>query len=215
MNDDLSPQPADLTSMREIESRLRARTQAMQTDLARLRSQVRILGLGFGLSLSVLALLIFAPSVFGPPALGDIVEARSFRIVDGSGITRGEWAVDDEGNARMSLLDQRSRPRLNMTVLGSGFPGVALINGEGQRRAVLGLLPDETTTLVFADGSGVPRAVLGLTRADEANLAFADAEGVTRLGMGLAGNGMGSVMMPQDTVSTAPAAANGGGGGGR
>ena len=79
------------------------------------------------------------------------------------------------------------------------------LSGPEQRRAVLGLLPDETTTLVFADGGGIPRAVLGLTRADEANLVFADADGVTRMGMGLAGDGFGSVMMPEDTLS-APAA---------
>ncbi len=58
---------------------------------------------------------------------------------------------------------------------------------------MLGLLPDQTTTLVFADGRGVPRAVLGLTSADEANLVFADAQGESQIGMGLDSSGIGSV----------------------
>ena len=151
----------------------------------------------------LLALALFAPDFIVSAPTNDIVEAQSFRIVDADGMARGEWGIDEEGNARLSLLDERRQPRLNLTVLQSGSPGMALISDSGQRRAVLGLLPDETTTLVFADGGGIPRAVLGLTRADEANLVFADANGVTRMGMGLAGDGFGSVMMPEDTL-TAP-----------
>ena len=201
MNDTTMPDPADRTTLREMEDRLRARMRAMEEDRRRMRTQVRVLGLGFGLTLSLLALALFAPGFVGAAPTGDIVEARSFRLVDADGVERGEWGIDADGNTRLSLLDERRQPRLNLTVLQSGSPGMALISDSGQRRAVLGLLPDETTTLVFADGGGIPRAVLGLTRADEANLVFADAEGVTRMGMGLAGDGFGSVMMPQDTLA--------------
>lgn len=203
MNETTIPGAADLADMREIESRVRARFRAMEEDNRRLRAQIRVLGLGFGLTLCLFGLVWFAPGLVGGAATGDIVEAQSFRLVGTDGVVRGEWGVDAEGAARLSLLDHRRQPRLNLTVLNSGFPGVALINEDGQRRAVLGVLPDETTTLVFADMGGIPRAVLGLTHADEANLVFADAEGVTRLGMGLAGNGVGSVMMPQDTMAAA------------
>ena len=61
------------------------------------------------------------------------------------------------------------------------------------------LLPDETTTLVFADGAGIPRAVIGLLRGEAANLLLADAEGVSRIGFGLDSEGFGSVLLPENT----------------
>ena len=202
MNDSPIPGASDVAAMREIEDRVRARVRATEEDTRRMQIQVRLLGLGFGLTLCLLGLVIFAPGLIGASPSVDIVEAQRFRLIGADGGLRGEWGVDEDGSTRLSLVDQRRQPRLNLTVLESGFPGMALINGDGQRRAVLGLLPDQTTTLVFADGGGIPRAVLGLTNADEANLVFADAEGVTRMGMGLGGNGMGSVLMPNDTVDT-------------
>jgi hypothetical protein len=64
----------------------------------------------------------------------------------------------------------------------------------------MGLLPDESTSLVFADGAGLPRAVLGLSRGDAAHLVFADADGVTRVALGLDEMGMGSVILPGDSA---------------
>lgn len=201
MTEPSSPNRFDPTLSREMEDRIRARMQALEADTHRLRRQVRVVGLGLAMTLALLGLAVFGPGWVGADAGGPVVEARAFRLVDAEGVVRGEWQVDGEGAARLSLMDTRREPRLNLAVLESGFPGLALINEAGQRRAVLGLLPDQTTTLVFADAAGVPRAVFGLTRADEANLVFADAEGVTRLGMGLAGDGVGSVLMPQDTLA--------------
>ena len=202
MNDSPMPGAVDVAAMREIEDRVRARIRAMEEDWHGMQTRVRLLGLGLGLTLCLLGLVMFAPGLIGTSASADVVEGQHFRLLGADGLVRGEWGVAEDGSTRLSLLDQRRQPRLNLTVLGSGFPGMALINDDGQRRAVLGLLPDNTTTLVFADGGGIPRAVLGLTHADEANLVFADAEGVTRMGMGIAGNGLGSVLMPQDTVDS-------------
>ena len=77
---------------------------------------------------------------------------------------------------------------------------MSLVNSNGRSRAALGLLPDESTSLVFADGSGVARAVLGLSRGDAAHLVFADAGGVSRVALGLDGTGVGSVILPQDSL---------------
>ena len=74
---------------------------------------------------------------------------------------------------------------------------MSLANAQGQRRVALGLLPDETTSLVFADGAGVPRAVLGVTRGEAASLVFANAEGQGLVGLGVDGSGIGSAMLPE------------------
>ncbi len=74
------------------------------------------------------------------------------------------------------------------------------MNANGRRRAGLALLPDESTSLVFADGAGVPRAVLGLSTGDAAQLVFADAGGTARVALGLDETGLGNVILPEGVV---------------
>ena len=99
------------------------------------------------------------------------------------------------------MFDRQERERLSISVRSEGYPGLSLSNEAGERRVALGLLPDETTTLVFADGQGVPRAVLGLVRGDAANLLLADSEGVSRIGFGLDSGGVGSVILPNESAN--------------
>nr|NIT88350.1 hypothetical protein [Gemmatimonadota bacterium]NIV62535.1 hypothetical protein [Gemmatimonadota bacterium] len=61
--------------------------------------------------------------------------------------------MDDDGGASLKLLDIEQRERLSFSVRGEGYPGLSLSSAEGERRVALGLLPDGTTSLVFADGS--------------------------------------------------------------
>jgi hypothetical protein len=198
MADPKTPGPGDLGTMRELEERMRVGLAVLERKNRKLRNEVRILTVGFGLMVALLGLVAVGSALQGDgPAMLDV---RRLRIVDAQGIARGEWTVDDNGSSRLSVLDMRGRPRLNLSVLQNGYPGLALVNEAGQRRAVLGSLPDQTTTLVFADGQGVPRAVLGLTGADAANLVFAGSDGISRMGMGLDGRGVGSLMVPPDSA---------------
>jgi hypothetical protein len=176
-----------------------ARLRAAEQDTRSLRASVRwvALLLGIGLGVSFLASTEWPlNAIRGADA--SVIEASRVVLVGPDGEPRGEWFVDEDGNARLALLDQQAQERLLLTVRDGGFPGISLSNAEGQRRVALGLLPDETTSLVFADGGGIPRAVLGLTRGESANLVFADGDGVSRVGLGLNGNGIGSVMLPSD-----------------
>lgn len=193
---------ANVAMMRDIDERLRARMVALEREVASVRGRSRVLFLGLLVTLALLVVVAAFPDLIastGVRAASESLEVRRLVLLgpEGRG-RRGEWSVDEDGNARLSLMDQQGRPRLNLTVLGGGFPGISLANAEGQRRAVLGLLPDETTSLVFADHAGVTRAVVGLTQQNAANLVFADANGITRIGLGLDGNGVGSVMLPEE-----------------
>lgn len=212
------PHTTDPGAAREMEDRIRAELAVLERKSSRLQRRVGLLSLAVTLLVVLLALSVLAPRFLSTDT-GRVLEANRIRLLDVDGSPRGEWAVDAQGDVRLSLLDRSGQQRLNLTVLNSGFPGLALVNDAGQRRAVLGLLPDQTTTLVFADVKGTPRAVLGLTSADAANLVFADAEGISRMGMGLDGKGTGSVMMPSDSVggSIGPASLplSGSAGGGR
>ena len=185
----------------EMEERLHARIRAVERQARGLRTRVRWLGLALLGAVALAAFALVNPGFLDGTRLGGseptVVEATRIVLVNENGIPRGEWFVDEEGNGRLAMLDQQQRERLLLTVRGAGYPGISLSNAAGQRRVALGLLPDETTSLVFADGAGVPRAVLGLTRGESANLVLADREGVSRIGLGLDGDGMGSVLLPE------------------
>jgi hypothetical protein len=186
--------------MREIEDRLRARLNAVERETESLRSRARFYGFALTATLALLAIVAVYPDILataGIRSAKERLEVRHLVLLGPDGARRGEWAVDGEGNARLNLLDRQGRPRLSLSVLDGGFPGMSLSNSEGQRRAVLGLLSDETSSLVFADGT-MPRAVIGYDAPkDAASLVLSDADGVPRVGMGLEGTGQGSVILPE------------------
>lgn len=199
--------------LREIEERVRARLSTVERQNERLQTRTRLLGLGLLVAGAILAVVAVAPdtlTVVGLRQGESLVEAHGFRLVDSNGIRRGEWWVDDDGAARLSLLDQQGRPRLNVTVLQSGSPGISLMDNSGMRRAVIGVLPDGETNIVLADVNETPRVVLGLNTQNTASLAFADADATTRLGLGLDASGMGSLMLPDSTAQPADSVAGDG-----
>ncbi len=197
--------PDASAAMRDLEERLRSRMNVLEAQHARTRGHLRLMTFALLGLVAILGAVTLAPGLIGAVRSGDVAEFQAIRLIDATGTVRGEWGIDDDGANRLSLFDQQARPRLNLSVLASGFPGLALVNDAGQRRAVLGMLSDQTTSLVIADGRGTPRAVLGLTADDAANLVLADADGVSRLGMGLERDGTGTVMMPDESTTVPPA----------
>lgn len=184
----------------EIEHRLMARVNSLERDLRGVRSRSRLFALGLLGSLILALLALLGGGLLPSAASSDVLEFRRIVLLGPDGQPRGEWGVDAQGNSTLSMFDQQRRPRLTFTVRTGGDPGLSLSNTAGQRRVALGLLPDETGSLVFADGSGVPRTVLGLVRGDAASLVLADAGGVSRIGFGLDGQGIGSVMLPDEEL---------------
>jgi len=193
---------SDAEKMREFqEERERAHYQILEENVRRLRRGMRGLTFGFVLVLGLYVVTIFRPDLLGikfGPEVSELLRVRHLVLEDPSGVTRGEWRVDEEGNARFSLQDRRGKVRLSLSVLSGGSPGLSLIDDADQRRAALALLPDGTTNLVLADGSGRHRAVLGLSPADATHLVFADAQGSIRVALGLDGTGVGTFMIPEE-----------------
>lgn len=184
---------------------IRDRFRAAERHIRRLQMRSRVLTVGM---LGAFALAgagwITPPAWASGAGESDTLEARRIVLVGPNGLPRGEWSVDQDGNASLTILDLQQRERLSFSVRGEGYPGLSLSNEAGERRVALGLLPDETTSLVFADGSGVPRAVLGLLRGDAANILLADADGVSRIGFGLDSQGLGSVLLPESYPDLPP-----------
>lgn len=201
---DKTSDKSSVSGFHDVEERIRQRLLAVEREAAWLRSRVRLLGIGLLLTLGLGAAGAFSQGI---PGLGGrnrtlaTLTAQRIILTDASGTARGEWRVDEEGNARLGILDRQGRPRLSLSVLSGGSPGMTLINQNGQRRAGLALLPDESTNLTFADGAGIPRAVLGLTSGDAAQLVFQDAAGRPLVALGLDEAGFGTVILPEEPDS--------------
>jgi hypothetical protein len=127
------------------------------------------------------------------------LSAREFLLAGPDGVVRARWEVTDQNGARLAFYDAKGAPRLRLTVQpGEGGAGITLADAQGHARVVLGLLSDETGSLVFADGSARTRAVLGLSADQAASVVFADQLGVTRAGMGV--DRAGAKLLLSDSV---------------
>lgn len=142
------------------------------------------------------------------PAQDDAGEVRAqrFVLIGADNRVRGTWGVDEQGVTRLLLRDDAGVPRLRISVLENGSPGMAFTDEAGHSRVVLGLLPDRSSSLVFADPSGATRAVLGISPDESATLVFADPAGQTRAGLGVNGKGGPTFLMADDNAVGADSA---------
>ncbi|HSM05120.1 MAG TPA: hypothetical protein VK858_10850 [Longimicrobiales bacterium] len=196
--DEVRNGPDDGGMRDEMEHRLMARVAGLEREIAGLRGGNRLLGIALIAALGLSALSILRPDFLAMSGTSDVVQARDFVLVGADGQVRGRWSVADNGpNATLAMQDQSGTPRLTLTVGGDG-PGMSFADAAGQNRVALGVLADETSSLVFADRSGETRAVLGMSSGGAAaTLVLADAAGLSRIGLGVDATGLSSVLLPE------------------
>jgi hypothetical protein len=93
-----------------------------------------------------------------PPA--DVVSAREFRLVDGTGKPIASW-VEGALGARMIFGRDPAHPRAVVGALDNGDPGVSLFDGEGGLRADFRVGSGNFPTLRLTDIKGKKTALLG------------------------------------------------------
>lgn len=204
----------DTEKLLEMENRIRQRHRLLEEENGRLKARLRIVGIGLVVALVLNLATIFLPGVTGLPSRvhsSGTLRIHHVVLQDASGNRRGEWQVDGEGNARLTLLDRQSNPRLSLSVLSGGSPGMSLIDATGQRRVGLAFLPDESAYLTLADRSGVSRAVLGLEPSGATSLTFADGNASLRAALGLDPEGAGVLMIPEEVPGASEEQGGGGG----
>lgn len=171
---------------REFEDVVVRRLEEVEESNRRLRTINGVM-LG-GLVLLAAAFAWFYTQVAGgaPAWASERVSAQEFVLTAADGSRRGVWRAGNDGTTRFVLSDGSGAARLRLSVLeDAGAPGISLLDGDGSPRIVLGHLPDQTSTLVFADSDGTTRTVIGISANRTANVVFADREGVTRAGLGV------------------------------
>jgi hypothetical protein len=203
---DATPDPL-LRQMRELERGMAIRTQELERENRRLRR----LWMGTLVSVALLlglatALVIVAARHGLPGTVAHVVEARQFLLRDRSGAVRGSWTTAADGSMRLLLQTPGSKAGLSLSVLGGGASGITVRDSAGRSRAVLGLLPDQTVSLLLADENGTTRTVLSLVRGGSSTLVFADRSGSAKVGMGVDSRGQSTLTMsePPESRVTAP-----------
>ena len=192
--------------MHELERGLNIRIE----ELARENRRLRRLWMGTVVSGALLlglatALLIVSARHGLPGSVADVIEARQFLLRDQSGAIRGSWSTGAKGSERLQLQAPGSKAGLSLAVLEGGASGITVRDSAGRSRAVLGLLPDQTVSLLFADENGTTRTVLSLVRGGSSTLVFADRSGSAKVGVGVDSKGQSTLTLPELPESRADA----------
>ena len=184
--------------MHELERGLSIRIE----ELARENRRLRRLWMGTVVSGALLlglatALVIVSARHGLPGSAADVVEAREFQLRDGKGAIRGTWGTTDNGSMRLQLQAPGSKAGLSLAALADGASGITVRDSAGHSRAVIGLLPDQTVSMLFADENGTTRTVLSLVRGGSSTLVFADRSGSAKVGMGVDARGQSTLTLPE------------------
>jgi hypothetical protein len=200
---DAQPDPL-LRQMRELERGMTIRTQELERENRRLRR----IWMGTLVSVALLlglatALVIVAARHGLPGSVASVVEARQFLLRDQNGAIRGSWTAAADGSMRFLMQAPGSKAGLSLSVLEGGASGITVRDSAGRSRAVLGLLPDQTVSLLFADENGTTRTVLSLVRGGASTLVFADRSGSAKVGVGVDSRGQSTLTLPEPPESRA------------
>jgi hypothetical protein len=198
---DATPDPL-LRQMKELERGMTIRTQELERENRRLRR----IWMGTLVSVALLlglatALVIVAARNGLPGTVAKVVEARQFLLRDRNGAIRGSWTAADDGSMRFLMQAPGSKAGLSLSVLEGGASGITVRDSAGRSRAVLGLLPDQTVSLLFADENGTTRTVLSLVRGGASTLVFADRSGSAKVGVGVDSRGQSTLTLPEPPES--------------
>lgn len=188
--------------MHELERGLSIRIEEQARENRRLRRLWMGTVVTGALLLGLATALVIVSARHGlPGTVADVIEARQFLLRDANGAVRGTWSADAKGSIRLQLQAPNSKAGLSLAVLEGGASGITVRDSAGRSRAVLGLLPDQTVSLLFADENGTTRTVLSLVRGGSSTLVFADRSGSAKVGMGVDARGQSTLTLPEPPES--------------
>src|SRR5215204_7812246 len=149
-----APDPL-LRQMRELERGMTIRTAELERENRRLRRIWMGTLVSVALLLGLATALVLVAARHGlPGTVADVIEARQFMLRDKNGTIRGSWTAADDGSMRLQLQAPGTKAGLSLSVLAGGASGITVRDSAGRSRAVLGLLPDQTVSMLFADENG-------------------------------------------------------------
>jgi hypothetical protein len=188
--------------MHELERGLSIRIEEQARENRRLRRLWMGTVVTGALLLGLATALVIVSARHGlPGTVADVIEARQYLLRDANGAVRGTWSTDPKGSIRLQLQAPNSKAGLSLAVLEGGASGITVRDSAGRSRAVLGLLPDQTVSLLLADENGTTRTVLSLVRGGSSTLVFADRSGNAKVGMGVDARGQSTLTLPEPPES--------------
>lgn len=157
---------------------------AMFTRLQRVEHRLRVVSLGWLMSIVVFGVLAIGVqlAVSQQPGLQqvppqDVLRARAFEITDAQGNVRIGLTVTPEGIAEIALSESNGRGRMWLTVRPDGIPSVTLADSMGKGRIWFTAYPDRSSGMILSDPTGKGRIWLGASSDGSSNLLLLDSVG--------------------------------------
>ncbi len=159
--------------------------EAMSIRLQRIEHRLRVVSLGWLMSIVVFGVLAIGvqqavsqqPGALQPLLPQDILRARSIEVVDATGNVRIALNVTPEGIAEIAMAESAGRGRMWLTVRPDGIPSMTLADSMGKGRIWMTAYPDRSSGLILSDPLGKGRIWLGASSDGSSNLLLLDAGG--------------------------------------
>lgn len=116
------------------------------------------------------------------------VQARSFRLVDGTGKVRGEWTLREDGNPSFALLDADQRKRYEIVLKGDEQLFVRMRDRKDVAR-ITHIVDGDHAHLLLTDRHQKPRVQMAVARSGAPSLVFIHKDGQMPAGLGIHANG--------------------------
>ena len=117
------------------------------------------------------------------PPTENIIEARSFHLVDRNGSLRGGLTILDDGTAGLVLTNNNARAAIKLIINPNGKSSVTLYDNTGQGRALFAVESDGTPNLHLQSGAK-SSAALSFSSDGNPSLSFLDKDGKLRAALG-------------------------------
>jgi len=159
-----------------------AEVWAMHARLQRVENRLRVVALGWLLSIVVFGVLAIGvrqaasqQQQTAPPL--DLLRARSIEVVDAAGNARIALNVSAEGTAEIVLSESAGKGRMWFSVRSDGIPSAVLADAMGKGRIWMTAYPDRSSGLILSDATGKGRIWLGASSDGSSNLMMVDTGG--------------------------------------
>ncbi|MCA8969450.1 MAG: hypothetical protein KDC95_06690 [Planctomycetes bacterium] len=175
----------------------------MQTEIARLRARLdtveRSARVYRTLSLASFVIVLMAftiaaarqdePLTDATKSRPETVRAGCFELVDGAGVKRGAWTIDDKNSTSFALFDSKGQKRFEAALKGDKEVYVFLRDNSGRGRITHVVDTGDHPHLLVHDRGNKPRVQLAVADSGAPSLIFIDDDGHQSAGVGIHADG--------------------------
>jgi hypothetical protein len=120
-------------------------------------------------------------------APADVVQAKSFVVVDADGKTRARFGIEENNSTELRLLDSKGRLRIRAAIHKDQEPIVSVVDEEDKNRVAM--VYDGNPHFILSQKGGKPAVHLAVNPMGAGSLLFTHKDGNHNAGIGLHASG--------------------------